>query len=635
MKFFLEQVKAKTSYLCALAAIIFGCLVGLFPVHNSDVWWHIAWGKKMLQLHTLSPVATDFYFTPTSTAYGRELLNTFLGDISLALLYQVGGVTVLQLLVLLCLFIGGAAVILVPMNGCKKETCWRFAQLLLFFAFCLGTCQLQIVRNSLSSLAFFPAVLAFYSWHCRRGGWWPLIFSVALLTVWSFIHPSYALGIIALIILYSGKIVAVWKKEDGSLSRASVLRTLPLLLIFFVASLTYSWQVRQLIVGPVTHAFSAFEKILKTEEQKYFPAPSEKNTPTASVSLNITKPAWGNSSLPLSGDFIPTWSTMRHPAAMSSMLLSLVAFLMLLFYRGSNKLGMITLLTFTTYFGVCYLRGTGYASITAVFVISSVMASFATKDFLNEGKNSFLKKWIAPLSAATCFAFLLTGVGLVITKRTELFFMEKGRVFGLGKAAAFNDEAYTFVQSHFPNNPCFTTMVTGSYASFFWGDHKKVFIDSFFAPHPMALWKDYNAMLSEQNAGLLEQYGIQIAIVENNRGEWQNVFLSAEGWQPVAIGLGATVYAKRDILLQDTPVEILFTQADVDHSASSTTQRAVAASYYNCILALQLHHLGTVATGLTDEHSHLFTTLVKYLSPSQQGNIRQQPKGIKPDMLIP
>ncbi|MFI0347742.1 MAG: hypothetical protein ACH346_03060 [Chthoniobacterales bacterium] len=628
-------MKSKTPYLCGLIAIIFACLVGLFPVHNSDVWWHIAWGKKMLQLSTLSPAATDFYFTPTTTAYGRELINTFLGDISLALLYQIGGVIALQLLVLLFLFIGGAVVILVPMNECKKETRWRFVQLLLFFAFCLGTCQLQIVRNSLSSLAFFPATLALYSWHCRRGGWRPLIFSVLLLIFWSFLHPSYALGIIALIILYAGMLLDGWRKISENISTSHLLRTLAVLLLFFGISLTYSWQVRQLLVVPVTHVFLAAEKIVKAEEQKYFTAPSEKNRPIEATSLNLTKPAWGNSSLPLSGDFIPTWRAMRHPAATSSMLLSLVAFLLLIFYRGRNKIGMIILLGFTTYFGICYLRGTGYAAITAVFMISSAVSSFAKNNFLSEEKSNFLKKCIAPLSALLCLASLVCGFWLIITKQTEPFFMEKGRVFGFGKAVAFDDASYQFVQTHFLDKPCFTTMVTGSYASFFWGDHKKVFIDSFFAPHATAFWKDYDATLVAHDIGLLNEYGIQVAIVENNRSDWQYIFLSAQEWQPVAISLGTTVYAKRDVLPENTLVEILFTQADVDHSASPTTQRAVAAAYYNCILSLQLHHLGKVATDLTNKHENLFATLVNYLDSSQRRNIRQQPKGIKSTMLRP
>ncbi len=92
--------------LVGFVALLFGCLVGFFPVYNSDIWWHMAWGNAMIAQHTLFPTAYSFYFTPISTTYLRELPNAFLGDIELALLYRCGGTMALQFLVLVCLFLG-------------------------------------------------------------------------------------------------------------------------------------------------------------------------------------------------------------------------------------------------------------------------------------------------------------------------------------------------------------------------------------------------------------------------------------------------------------------------------------------------------------------------------------------------
>ena len=629
----------KLPWLLGLAALFFGLLVGLFQIHNSDIWWHIAWGKKMLlHLQTL-PEATTFYFTPTSSAYLRELPNTFLGDMGLALLYHAGGTIALQLLVLTSLFIGATCVILVPL--CLSPRVERtqghtlyVAALLLFFGFCLGTCQLQVVRNSLSSLALFPAAFAIYSWHCRYGGWKPLLLYPGLFLTWSVIHPSYILGIIALLLLYSGIFLDQLLRRPHALPISRVGVTLALLLLIFAASLTYSWQVRQLLTTTASHGLASISKIL-TAANAHQHSPSLKSD--QNFFSTITKPVWGNNSLPLSGDFIPTWQVLRHPAAWSSLLLSLVAFLLLLCYQGPNKFGALALLGLTSYFGFCYLRGTGYATITATFIIASLLPGILRMPPAGTwNKNRLMMQSILTwIIAILCLCCLLGALKLVLSERGEFFFMEKGRVFGFGKVAAFEESPYAFVKTHFPEAPCFTTMATGSYAALAWQGEKKVFIDSFFAPHPNTLWHDYNTVLSTQDCSIFDQYGIQTALLENSRSDWQNIFFNDEGWRPVAIGLGATVYAKQNMLPANTPVKILFTQTQVDHSPSPTTRRAVAAAYYNCILTLQLHGMGQAAENLMTEHADLFKNLVHHLDVSQRGNIRQEPPGIKPVLLEP
>lgn len=623
--------------LTGFIALLFGCLVGFFPVHNSDIWWHMAWGNAMLMQHTLFPTADSFYFTPTSTAYLRELPNAFLGDIGLALLYRSGGTTALQLLVLACLFLGGAAVILVPLKQTiieEKNKNLATLGLLLFFGFCLGTSQLHLVRNSLASLALFPAALGLYSWHCRHGGWRLLFFYPFFFIIWSWIHPSYVLGILSLALLYGGLLVEKKSRSPASpliskLSTSRIAISLALLFLIFITSLTYSSQVRGLYT---TFSAQICERI-KTERQKPSLPSAETASGTQHLLKTLSKPIWGNNALPLSGDFIPTWQVIRYPAAWSSMLLSLIAFVLLLFTRAPNRVGMTALLLLTTYFGFCYLRGTGYAAIAATFVIASALAKIAITPL----QKSFLfKKSIFILSLIFSLSALAGVIRLIILEKNESFFMEKGRVFSFGKIAAFDDEAYLFVKTHFREAPCFTTMVTGSYASFLWKNDKKVFIDSFFSPHSSGVWSDYKMATSLHDSSVLDQYGIQVAIVENSRSDWQSLFLASQDWRPVAISLGTTVYAKQNSLsATDEPVQLLFTQASVERCHSPNTRRAVAAAYYNSILSLQLHHLGSVTENLISQNEKLFEILVNYLAPSQQENIQQEPRSIAPMLLNP
>lgn len=160
---------------------------------------------------------------------------------------------------------------------------------------------------------------------------------------------------------------------------------------------------------------------------------------------------------------------MTHPAAWSSMFLSAIAFALLLWKKTPNKIGLLALLSFTTYFGLCYIRGTGYAAIAAAFVIAWIVANQKQNEESLKGKKytSYFRTIIAGVSFVACLALLGGILTLVVFKKSEFFFREKERCFGFGKAVCFEDAPYAFVKKYFPDAPCFTTIMTGSYASFF------------------------------------------------------------------------------------------------------------------------------------------------------------------------
>jgi hypothetical protein len=507
-------------WLLGAALLLIGICIGLFHVHNADVWWHIAWGQQMLQQQTLAPLASCFYFTPTSTGYLRELPNNFLGDVGLALLFRLGGVVALQLLVLFSLF-GGALLILLPWKRrLQEKAAWLFLVLLLFVGFCLGTSQLQVVRNAIISLVLFPLTLTLYLQQRQDRGWKWLRCYPPLFLCWSWIHSSYLLGILSLLLLYSGDLVEnLLRCHSPSKALASWKALLTLLLLLFV-TLTYSWQPRQLLTTSLTHTTSLLTALIKKEHS---PSPQ-------GLTQKITQPVWGGGATPLSGDFIPTWKVLYHPAAWCSLSLALTAWLLLLFcYRGPHQLGMIALLALMSYFGSCYLRGTGYLTIVSIFILTAVIPEIEhwPRRIINRaviGSRVALLLALGEIIHLTCF------------KQGEFFFKERGRLFGIGRAAVFDDAPYNFAKSHFPNTPCFSTIVTGSYASFLWKGEKKIFIDAFFAPHPKELWKDYEALLQTADLALLDRYHASIALVENSRLDWQSLFLTTSTWRPLAIG---------------------------------------------------------------------------------------------------
>lgn len=609
------------SWIAGGIALSFACLVGLFHIHNADVWWHIAWGEKMLQLHTLVPPAEDFYFTPVDPAYRQQLTNTFLGDVGLALLYRLGGVFGLQLLVLLCLVIAGVSLLFFPLRSrLRQENNWCWEGLLLFFLLALGTSQLQMVRNALFSLAFFPLTLALFYWHTHDKNGWKVLFLYPLLfLIWSMVHSSYALGIIALFLLYTGLLIDRFLKRPCLLSTGPIVVMLMAPCLLLLLSLIYSSQIRVLLAGSFFHGITLLFQTLHLDA----------SSASSFLIENNLRPSWEKNGVPLSGDFLPTWKVFFHPAAWASLLLMLIAFSLLGYARPRNQFGMLALLGLTTYFGVNYLRGIGYGAIAALFVIASILAE-ADQKKLRRG----LKKAMSFSCALLC-GIALVGMGtLVHFNKNELFFREKERVFGFGKAAIFDDAPYAFVKSHFLQEPCFTTIVTGSYASFCWDAQKKVFIDGFFAPHPIPLWEDYRAATLLPDLSFLDAYGIQVALIENNRSDWQYAFLSDIAWRPVAIGIGATVYAKTT-LIADSPVSFLFTAPEVERLASPTSQRAAAVAYYNALLLLASRGMQAAADLSISQSEDLFETLAYYLEPSEQENIRQQPRSLRPILLSP
>ncbi len=613
----------KLIWILELSVLVLGGGVSFFHIHNSDVWWHIAWGEEMLREHTIFPSADLFYFTPTTTHYLRELPNTFLGDIALALLMRAGGVVALELLVFFSLLGGAYFLLFLPWyNRLKQDPRWISLGYLLFVFFCLGTSQLQIVRNSIISLAFFPLTLLLYIEQKDEKNHKIFFLYPLLFLCWSWIHPSYFLGMISLFLLYGGEVLhwIVKKSQKRNFSfPISTTRMLLILLTIFLFTLTYSWQPRQLLTAGVRNAASF---ITHFENAKSLSGPDSQN-----MLSQITQPIWVNKQIPLSGDFLPTWRVLHHPAAWCSLLLALLAWIALLLFPTPYKWGMTTLLLLTTYFGICYFRGTGYLAIASIFILVSTIPD------MHYWPRALLKI-IPPACALIAFLLSLSILGFIASHQSEFFFKEKGRIVGIGKAAVFSEEVYQFAEQFFPSAPCFTTIVTGSYASFFWQKKKKVFIDGFFAPHPTSLWQDYNALTQSEENTLLDRYNVQIALVENSRFDWQNRFLNALGWRPIALGKGVTLYGKENLISPETPLQILFDSSEVQ-ALAPTERQALAAAYYNSILILQLHHFSKAALESVNQNPILFSTLVSFLDPSQRGNILFDPPSIKPCLLMP
>jgi hypothetical protein len=125
-------------------------LAAFFPlafrqVSVSDAWWHVALGKWLVEERSM-PDLSRFYFSPWNAgSLGSELRWEWLGDIALYFCHLWLSSLGLQILVVACILLASFFLI---KSGSDRVGGWT---LLLLVAVCLGTYQLQLLRNSLFS----------------------------------------------------------------------------------------------------------------------------------------------------------------------------------------------------------------------------------------------------------------------------------------------------------------------------------------------------------------------------------------------------------------------------------------------------------------------------------------------------
>lgn len=223
------------------------------------------------------------------------------------------------------------------------------------------------------------------------------------------------------------------------------------------------------------------------------------------------------------------------------------------------------------------------------------------------------------LSARTVLVVLLCLAGWVaaFTERLGSLLGNSSHEFGLGAIPTYDDRVVDWVLKEEPTARTFTTIVSGSRALLRWSGQKPVFIDGFFAPHPVSVLTDYRKALESQSPAELQRiYGIELALIENTNVEWNNVFLKSRQWRPVAIGEGMTVYAVRGSSAEKRPVTVL---VDAKRAAdlSGRFKHALATNYFSALLALVIAGETADARVLYESDPLLYAQLRPLLEKSQ------------------
>lgn len=590
-----------------LVLAILGAPIYLAKVATSDAWWHVTLGRILFEKRA-APNFSELYFTPVRAAV-FDLRWEGAGDLLMYGAYAVGGAVGLQLLSITCL--ATACVLLRSLYSGK----WNGWILLLLLGVVFATHQLQLPRNAVFSLPLTALVFwLFKQWQERTEARWLWLY-IPLLALWGGLHGSYLLGIVLVTLLLLGDLAeAAWEQSPNLWRRA--VRAACIVLSVCAVNMVGNPATNNLLKKPVQVFFKP-----KVSQAKHSARPRAGAPPqvpvAASAPIPPPKPSlkvWLNSTIwpaktqgVRSGDFDSPFDRLTYRPVIASFALVVLALGLAPFWRPKGWAWWIVFAA-TSFLGLCYLRMTGYASLGAAALLLRCGSRSSFLEPLNRKPG-----WIlVPAGVFGLVLLIAAGCG-----RVSSVVGHNLHVPGFGAIPTFDTRACQWVLEKHASLPVFTTIVTGSYAPTLWRARKRVFIDGFFSPHAKSVWDDYARLRQASDLSILNQkYGIQIALIEHSRHDWNRLFVASPDWQPAAIGLGCMVYIHRSVGTLDQP-EILFSEKEA-LSLLPAFREGLAYDYYGSVLSLFRNHRDAAAENLVKASPNLFRNLREVLDPSDR-----------------
>ncbi len=192
-------------------------LLALFPLHNNDLWWHLATGKWIAAHHA---VPRDDIFAWTHYMRGW-IDNEWLSQVIFYGVWKLGGDR--ALIVLRAMLFGAMAVLL------RRTTGARIFPFALAAAIALSHHWWELRPSVFSLLGLLTLMILM-----QRGRWWWI---PPLFLLWANLHPGFVVGLV----VFAGVIVARAITKWGAGVRISALS--------FVASIAatlinpYGWRI--------------------------------------------------------------------------------------------------------------------------------------------------------------------------------------------------------------------------------------------------------------------------------------------------------------------------------------------------------------------------------------------------------
>jgi hypothetical protein len=413
--------------------------------------------------------------------------------------------------------------------------------LLVLSAVCLGTYQLQLARNSVFSLALYPALLWLGTRKSGPPDWRDYAAAGGVLVLWSCLHGSSVLGWLTACALFGARalkgFLPIWNGRQGAKSLA-----------FFAAAMGFSLVVMcwgrpdamHFLGLPFRHvANSAAELAAKTGDSGERNQESVQTSDQSRQGLSLKE--WLNSSIwkrepavPWSNDY---WSPLDMLPGMRPIEAAYTLALLALVWAAVHRnvpMGLLLAWAGAVLLGLGYVRMFGYTALAsgAVLLVSARDGGWK------------ISQWVGWIGWAIFSVWVVFIWGLFFAGRLDGFIPDGQHVSRAGKVPIYDDATADWVKREFPGERVFTTIETGSYCVLRWDFEKPVFLDGFFAPHTREKWNAYHSALRDGNLRpLYDDFGIRVAIVPTTSPKWVDRFRHAPDWNPVAVGEGTVVFA--------------------------------------------------------------------------------------------
>jgi len=368
-------------------------------------------------------------------------------------------------------------------------------KLLIFVGLIIGTYQTQLLRNSIFSLALLPLLL--YLFEQKK-----YVSMGVTVVLWNFLHGSYLMGFGIMGILFFSD--AVDTMTDGKRFK-NIWIHLSILIITF-SIIAYK--------NPMTTSYASIPRIAQIT--------------TSVPNQSVFQPGKDRDT---SIDFLSPFK-IKRTYIRCSFIMGLLTLMLVRPRRAKYLLPFLTL----GYFGVGYVRMVGYIAI-----ISTYTLMIAEK---NNDLRYKLNDWL-PISLALLIIFA------VYTEKLQVRF-PMGSI-GFDKNIMYTTKCANLSRRY---KRTFTTLTNGGFLLYHWYPHKKVSIDTHWAPHPKDVMEATKSVVF--NADPVAKIADSALLCHANR-HYVVSFAKSKLWHVAGVDRGMVLFTTEKVKPQ-----LLYTQEEYD-----------------------------------------------------------------------
>ena len=476
-------------------------------LEDGDIWFHMAYGRYLLENYTLIPDHTIYSWTPTD---GSQIYCAWTAEILFFILYKIGGLTVLFAFRYLCLFM---FLFLVWTHAKRNNVVYHPLTWLLCL---IGSLMIKSgiqVKPEIFSLILMTLTVWTW-WQVKTSpekGWLYCYLFPIISLVWVNTHGGVIFGMTFLGLLLCGEILNSLISQEEMLPARVRKHFFVAMFFCFIAVFInpYGWrypaELVQYLIG--TQQIEDFKTVIAYQSIFYKPFRTFHFFEYLCVSLFIFS--------------ILLWPTIRD-----------------------RKLDWTLIITnvFFCFLYIKFLRTTYYWSIIFIFSSLYLLSNFIA---LSIAQNQYVIKSIRLLLLS---AFII----LVVLENYESI---SSKDFGFTVEYLCPNEEAEYIQNHFSGYRLGNDYGSGAYILWALWPGTKVFIDARYFPYKH-WYKEYTEFVvgrsKEYQDYFINKYKCDVWCLRHNFQQL-SYFLNSPDWELVHYGPSACIFiSKRLKFIRDT-----------------------------------------------------------------------------------